>query len=603
MLPAVVAAFAFLVYRMTLAPTVTFIDSGELAAVACTLGIAHPTGYPLFTLFGWLFAHLPIAADEIVRLNTMAAFWSAAGVGVFFSLVRFLLRTVMKRENATGTLAAAGAALLLAFSETYWSQAVAIEVYSLHAFFLAALLTVFLAAVYGEPGREWPWHLFAFLLGLSFTNHMTTVLLAPGMLYFYFATQGWGRRSLARIAAMIPLFLAGLSAYLYLPLRALQSPALNWGNPTTLERFLWHFSGKQYRVWIFSSMDAAGRQLTYFVNSVPSEFAYVGLLLAAPGVVVLWRERKKLAIMTALLFLGCVGYAINYDIHDIDSYFLLAYMTLALWAAFGLEAVYRWLVRRMRGRWLPAAACMLLLSLVPLPFHFRGVDQSGNYLVEDYTTNMFASLNQDALVFSYQWDYWVSASLYYQLVQGRRTDVAVVDKELLRRSWYLTELEQRYPWLIGESRTEVEAFRRELAKFEHDLPYNPAMIQARYVDMIEGFIRRSMLRRPVYVTAEIEQEFTAGLQRVPAGLAFLLVADSAFHPTPRPRYVFRPFDRSGRLESMVPTFYANSLVARAVYYNRGSDAREAETSLKEAALFNPSLREFRRPPGDPDRRQ
>jgi hypothetical protein len=48
----VVSVFAFLVYLKTLAPSVTFIDSGELAAVACTLGIAHPTGYPLFTLLG-----------------------------------------------------------------------------------------------------------------------------------------------------------------------------------------------------------------------------------------------------------------------------------------------------------------------------------------------------------------------------------------------------------------------------------------------------------------------------------------------------------------------------------------------------------------------
>ena len=56
---------AFGVYLLTLAPTVTFIDSGELATVAATLGIAHPTGYPLFALLGWLFAHLPISARII----------------------------------------------------------------------------------------------------------------------------------------------------------------------------------------------------------------------------------------------------------------------------------------------------------------------------------------------------------------------------------------------------------------------------------------------------------------------------------------------------------------------------------------------------------
>ena len=45
---------SFLLYLRTAAPHVTFIDSGELAAVASSLGVAHPTGYPLFTLIGLL---------------------------------------------------------------------------------------------------------------------------------------------------------------------------------------------------------------------------------------------------------------------------------------------------------------------------------------------------------------------------------------------------------------------------------------------------------------------------------------------------------------------------------------------------------------------
>jgi hypothetical protein len=124
-------------------------------------------------------------------------------------------------------------------------------------------------------------------------------------------------------------------------------------------------------------------------------------------------------------------------------------------------------------------------------------------------------------VISYQWDFWVSASYYYQVVKGVRQDIAVVDKELLRRSWYLLQLERRYPWLIQASRAEVEAFNRELIKFEHDTPYNPTVIQARYADMISSFISKTISSRPVYVTSEIEPEFTTGFQRIPEGLAFM----------------------------------------------------------------------------------
>ena len=51
---------SFLVYVTTVAPDVGFTDSGELAAVCTTLGVAHPTGYPLYTLLGHVSTLLPV---------------------------------------------------------------------------------------------------------------------------------------------------------------------------------------------------------------------------------------------------------------------------------------------------------------------------------------------------------------------------------------------------------------------------------------------------------------------------------------------------------------------------------------------------------------
>ncbi len=600
-----VSLFAFAVYLKTLAPSVTFIDSGELAAVASTLGIAHPTGYPLFTLLGWVFSKLPIASEEIVRLNIMAALFCAAGVYTFYHLAHFVFTGILSRSSVLKfkkkeqlsvavRVSSAGASLLLAFSETYWSQAVSIEVYSLHVLFLSAVSYAFLKAIFDDEwnpqetamrSNGW-WYLFAFLLGLSFTNHMTTILLAPGFLYLYFATQGGAGDSWKRILRMVVPFFTGFSVYLYLPFRAATSPALNWGNPVTLEKFWWHWTGKQYRVWIFSSTEAAGRQLKYFVQSLPYELAYIGLVLALLGIVLLLGANKKVGIGLLLLFFGCVFYSINYDIHDIDSYFLLAYWCVALIAGVGLIGLFRWLSEKVNV--VALTSLLLAVSLLPLFIHYDKTDETQNYLVEDYTKNMFASLEPDALVLSYQWDYWVSASFYYQLVKNVRPDVVVVDKELLRRSWYFAELEHRYPWLIESSRAEVDAFQQELYKFEHELPYDGRIIEATYVAMIRSFILKSIDSRPVYVTVEIENEFTGGLQRVPEGLAQRVFADTLQHEMRPVDFLYRNFSRAGRLEDGIKSMYVNALNAQALRLVQAGRVDMAMGVLKKSLSFNPA---------------
>jgi hypothetical protein len=345
-------------------------------------------------------------------------------------------------------------------------------------------------------------------------------------------------------------------------------------------------SGKQYRVWIFSSTEAAGRQLKYFFADLPSEFAYVGLAIAISGLFFLWQKNWKIGITILLLFFGCVFYSINYDIHDIDSYFLLAYFCIALLAGAGFLLLFRWLNEKISV--VALSSSLFALSLLPLATHFDKTDETRNYLVEDYTQNMFNSFQPNALVLSYQWDYWVSASYYYQLVKGARPDVAVVDKELLRRSWYFVQLEKRYPWLIQNSRHEVEAFLKELYKFEHELPYNSNEIQGRFVEMIQSFISQNISSRPVYVTTEIEQEFSQDYQRVPEGLAMRLFADTLRQASRNISFNYRPFERSGRLEDALKNMYANASTMKGINYIQFNKIDSAMMAFREALQFNPN---------------
>ena len=79
-----------MVYLFTLSPTVNFLDSGELITVGATAGVAHPPGYPLYTLLVILAAAIPIG-DTAVRVNLVSALGGALAVGLFYALTYEIL--------------------------------------------------------------------------------------------------------------------------------------------------------------------------------------------------------------------------------------------------------------------------------------------------------------------------------------------------------------------------------------------------------------------------------------------------------------------------------------------------------------------------------
>ena len=174
----ITSAVVFVVYLITLAPSVVQIDSGELAAVQITLGIAHPTGYPLFTMLGYLFSLIPLPLTKIHQMNLLAAIYCAAAVGFFVQSVKLLLDNLSifkakkvietktrkkknrkenkghaEQKNSSSEIpetvklfASAFSGLILAFSKTFWFQSTSVEVYSLHLLLICIIIFVLLKA-------------------------------------------------------------------------------------------------------------------------------------------------------------------------------------------------------------------------------------------------------------------------------------------------------------------------------------------------------------------------------------------------------------------------------------------------------------------------
>src|SRR5262245_10714223 len=122
-LAGLLALVTFSVYARTLAPGVAtiFDDSLELQLVAFQPGIAHPTGYPLYTLLGKLFTFLPVG-DVAYRVNLFAAVAAGLAVGAWYLAIQEALAYGSPAPLPARHLPAMIGALALGFTTTFWSQ-------------------------------------------------------------------------------------------------------------------------------------------------------------------------------------------------------------------------------------------------------------------------------------------------------------------------------------------------------------------------------------------------------------------------------------------------------------------------------------------------
>jgi hypothetical protein len=598
----------FIVYLFTLAPSVIQIDSGELAAVQLTLGIAHPTGYPLFTILGYLFTSLPLPFSGIYKTNLLAALWCASAVTVFIYTIKFTLdnlgafyksgnkdaKAAKKRKRnqknqpdiktvddriipeALKYISAISGGLIAAFSKTFWFQSTSVEVYSLQVFLLTLLIYFIIKAfVYAGEDKKKElvnWLLVAFVLALGFSNHMTTLFILPGSAFLYFSKYKFNLASIKRIGYMLLVFFPILILiYSYLPIRAVQNPLMNWGNPVDVERILRHISGFQYQSWLFSSFDSAKKQLDYFITNFPSEFN-IALIAFAVGIISLFMYARKLFVFVLINFLFTILYSINYDINDIDAYFLFAYISAAMFAVFGVLKLFEVLCHHHLHYTMPVIVLAIFIALQGF-INFEKVDQSDVYIYEDYTKAVLQTSDKNSIIFSYQWDFFISASYYFRLIEKYRDDICVIDKELIRRSWYPNQIKRTYPNVIKDVQSTIDQFLDALKPFERKEPYDAALLENLYRKIMADLILTNVAKRTYYIAPELfenemqrgEFALPPGYQLVPDIFFFKVVNSNDYIPAADPNYQIRFPKAKNNYTDFIERVCGSMLVRRALY--------------------------------------
>ncbi len=462
---ALAGIIALAIYIRSLAPGLLWGDSAEFQMAAWLGGFAHPTGYPLYLMLGWLWTHLLPVRDPAFRMNLFSAVWGAVAVGLVallaMRLIRFLRAadlTGFRNLSGLSRLIAFGAALVFIFTPTFWSQAVVAEVYTLHAAFVAAILLALL--VWGERrlngdvrGAERLAYVVALLFGLSLAHHRSTILLIPGAaLFVALVIRGnWLRPSPRQVATWLICLLAPLLLYLYIPLRAphVSYFALPLGAgetlplyDATLRGFLAHISGTVFSSSLVAPQRGAldlGALAARFVN----ELSLNGLLLGLLGLLYLVyvgiarRSRRAWAALalTASLFVIQILFNLFYAIGDIFVFYIPAYLVWVLWIALGGLAFVEftgWLLNglsaqaRGRAAWISTA----LATAVLLAFAYRAAvvfwpktQQAANDSARRaWEALLAADPPQDAVLVSNDRDEMVPL-FYLTFAEGRRVDL------------------------------------------------------------------------------------------------------------------------------------------------------------------------------------
>jgi len=434
----------FAIYLITAAPTVYLGDSGEFTAAAFSLGIPHNSGYPLYSLVGKIFCLIPLG-NVGFRMNLMSALFASITVFLTYDIILRFTRKI---------LCSLTAACFLAFTPLFWSQTVSAEVYPLHCFFMALMI-----------GLLWQWDqerdfrqllLFVFVTGLSFANHMQTVMLAPPVLYFIISGDKRVLFTPRRFTAVSIFFILPLLLYLYLPLRTQAGAAIHWGDPDNLERFLAHVTATAHRgAYVFSA--GPSEYLSRFIDGLRVISRQYGVLLFLS----LWGWMGLSSLRWKIFFVGVLLCDMFYTVFlniislEITPFTLPSSIVLAILMGMGLNRLIQWAGRQKKigtgvRRALSAAFC--LTPLLALTTNFGLCDQSKNYTAYEHALNIFRTVDPGSTIFL-DGDNNVFPVAYGRIVEAMGQGITLHDRHNVIFKWRLPT----YPFTFAGTWEELES--------------------------------------------------------------------------------------------------------------------------------------------------
>jgi hypothetical protein len=406
-----------------------------------TLGLAHPTGFPLYILLGKLFTLILPIGDVAYRLNIFSALLTS------IALVFFYLSLLQLDKSRTTSLLTT---FILGFgANTIWGNSGRADVYTLSLFFVSFLFFIF-SKWLKEPKVRYL-YLYGFFWGISMGTHALMIIMSIPFIYML-----WSMRSLLKSKVSVFFTAAALAVlpgiqYLYLIFAYRRDEIVTWGSMATFNDFLYYITQREYaNKFLANNFGAFFLKLSTLLGT---EFAIVFSLIAIVGFFFLYKKNRALTWILVLMMVINISIMFAYgkdadDLKVLFRYLFVVDFFLPIGIAFVLDEIFDWIGDGVVLKVI-AVGVTLILLVVQFNFAYEANDRRNNFLIQDTAQDALNTLPPNSVIFALGDD--VIGPLWYEQGIGKRPDVVIISSALIQYNWYVDNLIKRYPNVIDPS--------------------------------------------------------------------------------------------------------------------------------------------------------
>lgn len=452
--------FVFGVYLYSLCPTIAVGDSGEFVTASSCLALPHPSSYPLFSLLGKIAITMVPFGNIAYRVNVLSAV-----LGVFSVILIFLC----VKKIAGNIMLSLFCALMFAFSRVFWLQSLVTEVFTLNTFFVVLLIYVLLTgkellnylpdiSSSSEEKSPIPFplikgdkrgilefksiYIFSFLLGLGLGNHQTLIFMVPAFIWYLWLkwSGNVNKNNFYKAIIIAALFLvAGLSVYLFLPIRSLHNPPMDWGNPETWEKF-WRVLTRADYGTLKLTLDSGNRPLPVtdvivrYFTALNNSYLLLPLILGLFGLVISLKQNYRLGWFLLILFIvSGPGFIVISQLPDkseswgvLERFYIFSLVIVTI----GIPSIFKYFEYKVNKMVYVTILSVLLLfcPIICLFSYYPEVNRRNCFIEYDYGRNVLKTLPKNSYFIMEGGDDTFFSTAYLVFAEKRRTDIGPFDR-------------------------------------------------------------------------------------------------------------------------------------------------------------------------------